>query len=216
MRNMVTEIHELAAFVEECNRLVGTMPYEEYLMRRKQLNASVIELLLGKEFTPVGDKTWKLKGMHALPDKDELGQIIKIVERFKLDAPMVPNDMACIPVKMDIDPNKALSSKELDQYIMSLVGSELTISDFVNIAMLGECSRKRFWRNTFIIGGLLIVAVGGYFLFKHYKESQEADDDVIDIPPTYKDDEDYDESDYELDLDLDTAPLVQILPIPEV
>ena len=152
--------------------------------------------MLGKHFAPVGDKNWKLKGVHKLPSADELSEIIKLVDEFYTIMPdKSDEDMECISVTPDIDPSTPLSGKELEQYIMNLMNQDLTVTDFINISQLGKSLRKKFWKNTFIIAGIVIVVAGGVYYFKKRNKVKEKDEmiDEIDLPDEDDDDDDLDD-----------------------
>ena len=151
MRIMKSEIVALKQFVVDNTQILINGDYNECIQIRRTFNVCAIELLLGKHFAPVGDKNWKLKGVHKLPSADELSEIIKLVDEFYTLMPdKSDEDMECISVTPDIDPSTPLSGKELEQYIMNLMNQDLTVTDFINISQLGKSLRKKFWKNTFI------------------------------------------------------------------
>lgn len=167
----------------------GQVDANQYMMKRLELNMSVIQFLIGGDFTEAkGGKEWKIKFNHKLPSRSDLAEVARIMDDFvaNVEAPFMAavqraatggdnaDDMS-IPVNAALEPAhvglpkiEKINSKKLKNYIFGYDGKPamsrlmLNAADCLEIAVMGEELRKKVNRNRMLIaGGIALLITGG-------------------------------------------------------
>lgn len=193
------------------------MKITKYTEVRREFNINMVALLVGADFVPTKGGDWKLKGTHSLPNKLELAKMIQLAEKFysvesfyiSLEENYSAADsMECIPVippSNDIVDIASMNNKSFDELMWALTWKRLSISDFMNIATLGEQQRSKMWNKIFIWSGVAVTLVGGFFIARAWNSNK---DNPVESSTTYDlDVDDYgDDEEYEIDLGEDGLP----------
>lgn len=168
----------------------GQVDANQYMMKRLELNMSVIQFLIGGDFTEAkGGKEWKIKFNHKLPSRSDLAEIARIMEDFviNVEAPFMEavqcaaagggeDDDMSIPINATLEPTahvglpkiEKINTKKLKNYIFGYDGKPaisrlmLNAADCLEIAVMGEELRKKVNRNRMmIVGGIALLITGG-------------------------------------------------------
>lgn len=157
----------------------------EYGPIRCQFNTEVILAIIGAELRETSEGTFKLKGIKSLPSKTEMVEINGLIDRFLKEVECVylpdvaeENDMAILPPGNPLynvnDLDKVTGKTFVEELVKSFT-KYLTFADFMIIAAMAERLRKRnFIIFGIILGGIVVTAVGGYFLFQYVSGNEEA------------------------------------------
>ena len=218
-RFITTQIEKMRtlAFTEIPQKLAANpaMPLDAYLDEcRLALNMVAVSALTGGEFVESkkkdGDKKWKVKFDHSLPNKTELLQICDIMnsfigtvenpflKRFVIPPEAGENDMEIpdqgqqpVAFGTNVPKIEKINKKKLESYIFGKDGKPsmckmlLTSIDCIQIAALGEDLRKKEnIDKMLIIGGIALAltgaAVAGVCIYRHTKKD-DVDDIITDI-----------------------------------
>lgn len=174
------KIAEIHAFVEKHVKGEHIKHYDEASYMQEVIlpfNASVISLLLGRN--PVLDDRngeFALKGHYAIPNKMELMALMKEIVAFESVRNIYESGKDNMQLKgvLNVTPNSpSLTERELAVLINGLIGSDLTVKDFAQIAMLGEIqAAAHFKRKVMWIGiASALAVIGGVFLYHKYKNT---------------------------------------------
>lgn len=185
-----------------------TVDCQAYNDARLDLNNNLIQVLIGGDFVQAkkGQEEYNIKFCHALPNCQELAEILQIMDVFtktveipfmeELTADDDANDMDIPPKKINlsyafagsgISKIENITSKNLKNYIFGYDGKnalrEIMLSsiDCIQIAAMGEDLRKKTNRNKMlIIGGIALVVTGGIATAMYVNKKRSDNDDVID------------------------------------
>lgn len=211
----------------------------QYMVKRLELNMSVIQLLIGGDFTEAKDgKEWKIKFNHKLPSRSELAEIARIMEDFvaNVETPFMAavqraasgatgNDDMSIPPQAALDPTariglpkiEKINAKKLKNYIFGYDGKPamsrlmLNAADCLEIAVMGEDLRKKTNRNRMLIaGGIALLLTGGVAAAVCIHKKNKKDEARLDDLCECGDVSINDSDMPDVEIDADDAPVVSI------
>ena len=196
---MKTKLASLNEFVE---KFVGG-ELDQYTTNLKEykenilipFNASVIEIVIGKEFTKKNDEYVLTKHLK-LPNADQLSDVILMFMWFSEHAKNfdslfgAQDGMECKLVSMP--PMTAMNNKDFTAYMRTMSLKRLTIEDLHEICKRGAIQRQSWDRNWRLFYGLVGIVLIGGAAFYAAKRMKELSAEV----------EEYEVTDYDLD-DLD-------------
>lgn len=212
---------------EEIPALIATGVDEKiYYQKRAELNVHIIQLCVGGEMYELKGKKAGQNGFRfnkSLPTKAQVAELGEIINTFiaTVENPYIQGlngadvDDMSIPTNLILNaqvtaPEK-VTNKTLREKIVgdsSYYQLQLSAIDVMNLAAIGEQARKDAnFKTTIIVGASVLVlagaAVGGYFIYKNYKNKDEevAEAEVVvdaecDVDPD--------------DVDIDEAPEVEL------
>lgn len=209
----------------------------QYMMKRLELNMSVIQFLIGGDFTEAKDgKEWKIKFNHKLPSRSDLAEIARIMEDFvaNVEGPFMAavqraatgnngDDMAIPQASLEpathigLPKIEKINAKKLKNYIFGYDGKPamsrlmLNAADCLEIAVMGEELRKKTNRNRMLIaGGIALLITGGVVAAVCIHKKNKKDEDRLDDLCECGDVNISDSDMPDVEIDADDAPVVSI------
>lgn len=186
-----------------------TVDCQVYNEARCVLNNHLIQALIGGEFVEnkKGPEHHNIRFCHALPTRQELSEIVQIMDIFtktvempfmeELYASDDPDDMNIPPRNSNlshafagsgINKIEHITAKNLKNYVfgydgqVALIEIMLSAADCMQIAAMGEDLRKRTNRNKMlIIGGIALVVTGGIAAGMYISSKKDRDGEVPEI-----------------------------------
>lgn len=209
----------------------------QYMMKRLELNMSVIQFLIGGDFTEAKDgKEWKIKFNHKLPSRSDLAEIARIMEDFvtNVESPFMAavqraaggntgDDMSIPQASLEpaahvgLPKIEKINAKKLKNYIFGYDGKPamsrlmLNAADCLEIAVMGEELRKKTNRNRMLIaGGIALLITGGVVAAVCIHKKSKKDEDRLDDLCECGDVSINDSDLPDVEIDADDAPVVSI------